>query len=167
MPDREHSIPSSESIPPQAQLLDPSPQNNHVALAGMMTMFRVLAALANQTPGLPSSLVTTSLLLDVACHEFHPMDLCKLDPTSKFRRADMERTESNGSRVTGVEDYSALHTLLIPLSTYFSVLQAFSASSGDAHTTFVIGHGAVRYISHCMRQNPEFWSPEGGIRFFN
>ncbi|KNZ77241.1 hypothetical protein J132_06236 [Termitomyces sp. J132] len=100
--------------------------------------------------------IETSILLDIARHEFRPMDLCKLDPTSKFRRADMERTDSGGSRVTGARDYPAFHNLLIPLSTYFSVLQAFAASSGDAHATFVIGHGAARYLSHLANLNQKY-----------
>ncbi|KNZ71285.1 hypothetical protein J132_00074 [Termitomyces sp. J132] len=100
--------------------------------------------------------IETSTLLDIARHEFRPLDLCKLDPTSKFRRADMERTDSNGTRFTGTKDYPTFHNLLIPLTTYFSVLQAFAASSGDAHATFVIGHGAARYISHLTSLNQKY-----------
>ncbi|KAG5338234.1 hypothetical protein C0989_007904 [Termitomyces sp. Mn162] len=193
MSDHEQSNPSSDSILLQAQPLDPRPQSNDVALAGMMTMLCALAVLASQSPGLSSSLATvqeqttpppafpafvssdcssagkslpalfpaieTSLLLDIAHHEFQPMDLCKLDPTSKFRHADMERTESNGSKATGIKDYPSLHTLLIPLLTYFLVLQAFAASSGDAHATFIIGHGTARYSSHLMMLNQKYeWS---------
>ncbi|KAG5337479.1 hypothetical protein C0989_009575 [Termitomyces sp. Mn162] len=76
--------------------------------------------------------IKTSMLLDIACHEFHPMDLCKLNPASKFRHTDLDCTDSSNSRITGTKDYPALHNLLIPLSTYFSVLQAFAASSGNA-----------------------------------
>lgn len=87
------------------------------------------------------------------------MDLCKLNPASKFQRADLERTDSNSSWITGTKDYPALHNLLIPLSTYFSVLQAFAASSGDTHVTFVIGHGAARYLFHLMTLNQKYeWS---------
>ncbi|KAG6876671.1 hypothetical protein C0992_012133 [Termitomyces sp. T32_za158] len=100
--------------------------------------------------------IETSLLLDIARHEFRPLDLCKLDPASKFRRADMERSDNGGSRVTGTKDYPALHNLLIPLSTYFSVLQAFAATSGNAHATFLIGHGAARYASHLMNLNQKY-----------
>ncbi|KAG6895022.1 hypothetical protein C0992_003479 [Termitomyces sp. T32_za158] len=100
--------------------------------------------------------IETSVLLDIARHEFHPMDLCKLDPASTFRRAEMERTDSSGSRITGIKDYPAFHNLLIPLLTYFSILQAFAASSGDAHATFIIGHGAARYISHLASLNQKY-----------
>ncbi|KAG6867321.1 hypothetical protein C0993_004527 [Termitomyces sp. T159_Od127] len=99
------------------------------------------------------SAIETSVLLDIAWHEFHPLDLCKLDPTSKFHCVDMERTDVNSARFTGTKDYPTFHNLLILLTTYFSVLQAFAASSGDAHTTFIVGHGAARYISRLASLN--------------
>ncbi|KAG6882044.1 hypothetical protein C0993_012132, partial [Termitomyces sp. T159_Od127] len=190
MPEHDLLASSLDSADPQPQ--DSTTQGNDAALTGMLTMFRTLAALAGQSPGLTSPLTTgvqpiaapsfpafvstdhspagkslpalfpaikTSMLLDIARHEFRPMDLCKLDPASKFRRADMERLDSNTSRTTGTKDYPALHNLLIPLLTYFSVLQAFAALSGDAHATFMIGQGAARYSSHLMNLNQKYeWS---------
>ncbi|KAG5349605.1 hypothetical protein C0989_002804 [Termitomyces sp. Mn162] len=99
--------------------------------------------------------IKTSLLLEIACHEFCPMDLCKLDPASKFRHADLDHMD-NSLWITGTKDYLALHNLLIPLSTYFSILKPFAASSGNAHTMFVIGHGTVRYLSHLMNLNQKY-----------
>lgn len=90
-------------------------------------------------------------------HEFHPIDLCKLD--SHFRnKADVERLESATPCVGGLKEYPSLHSLLIPLSTYFAVLQAFSASAGDAHATFLIGLSAARYTAHLLdlHQNYEW-----------
>ncbi|KAH0582292.1 hypothetical protein J132_04999 [Termitomyces sp. J132] len=182
MPD--DNQPGSSPEPMESQ-----PQSSDAALAGMMTMFRAFAALANQLPGLTLSLtggtqpiphaafpafmstdqasagkslpalfpaIEASMLLDIAHHEFRPMDLCKLNPTSKFRRTEMERTDTNGPRITGTKDYPSFHALLIPLSTYFSVLQPFVASSGDANATFVIGHGAARYLSHLASLNQKY-----------
>ncbi|KAG5337015.1 hypothetical protein C0989_011204 [Termitomyces sp. Mn162] len=103
--------------------------------------------------------IETSMLLDIAHHEFCPMDLCKLDSVSKFSCADMECTDANSLWITGSKDYPAFHNLLIPLSTYFLVLQAFEALSDDAHATFLIGHGGARYISHLANLNQKYeWS---------
>ncbi|KAG6894611.1 hypothetical protein C0993_011139 [Termitomyces sp. T159_Od127] len=132
-----------------------------------------LAGQFNRTPSFPAFISTdqssagkslpalfpaieTSVLLDIARHEFCPMDLCKLDPALRFRCAEMEQTDSGSLRITGTKDYPVLHTLLIPLSTYFSILQAFAASSSDAHATFVIGNRAARYISHLASLNQKY-----------
>ncbi|KAH0586186.1 hypothetical protein H2248_007445 [Termitomyces sp. 'cryptogamus'] len=103
--------------------------------------------------------IKTSMLLDIAHHKFCPMDLCKLDPVSKFRYADLDCTDSSNSRITGTKDYPALHNLLIPLSTYFSVLQAFATSSGNIYATFVIRHGTSKYMLHLITLNQKYgWS---------
>ncbi|KAG6887306.1 hypothetical protein C0992_012910 [Termitomyces sp. T32_za158] len=107
------------SDPQEAQPQDtPAAQGNNAAMAGMMTMLRAFATLANQSPGIAMPLagqfnptpsfpafistdqssagksltalfptIETSTLLDIAQHEFRPMDLCKLDPASKFQHA--------------------------------------------------------------------------------
>ncbi|KAF8218392.1 hypothetical protein L208DRAFT_1057533, partial [Tricholoma matsutake] len=93
--------------------------------------------------------IETSMLLEIAWHEFRPIDLCKLD--SYFRnKADVEHLESATPCVSGLKEYPSLHSLLIPLSTYFTILQAFSASAGNAHTTFLIGLSAARYTAHLL-----------------
>ncbi|KAG5734809.1 hypothetical protein E4T56_gene730 [Termitomyces sp. T112] len=134
-------------------------QSNDATVSGMLNMLHAFAALANQSPGLAPSLtsgiqaappaafpafmstdqspaskslpalfpaIETSMLLDIAHHEFCPMDLY-----------------ANSLWITGSKDYPAFHNLLIPLSTYFLVLQAFEALSDDAHATFLIGHGGA------------------------
>ncbi|KAF8218595.1 hypothetical protein L208DRAFT_1349726, partial [Tricholoma matsutake] len=93
--------------------------------------------------------IDTSMLLEIAQHKFHPIDLCKLD--SHFRnKADVKRLESATPCVSGLKEYPSLHSLLVPLSTYFAVLQAFSASAGDAHATFLIGLSVARYTAHLL-----------------
>jgi hypothetical protein len=93
--------------------------------------------------------VETSVLLEIARHEFRPIDLCKLD--SRFRsKIDVERSDSAAPRTGAFKEYPSLHALLIPLSTYFDVLQAFAASAGDANATFLIGHNAALYTAHLL-----------------
>ncbi|KAF8224100.1 hypothetical protein L208DRAFT_1313360 [Tricholoma matsutake] len=101
--------------------------------------------------------IETSMLLEIAWHEFHMINLCKLD--SHFRnKVDVEHLESTTSHVGALKEYPSLHSLLVPLSTYFAVLQAFSASAVNAHTTFLIGHSVARYMAHLLdlHQNYEW-----------
>ncbi|KAF8229660.1 hypothetical protein L208DRAFT_1479816 [Tricholoma matsutake] len=91
--------------------------------------------------------IETSVLLEIAQHEFCPINLCKLD--SHFR-VDVKHLESTTSCVGMLKEHPSLHSLLIPLSTYFTVLQAFSTSAGNAHTTFLIGHSAACYMAHLL-----------------
>ncbi|KAG6875365.1 hypothetical protein C0993_009577 [Termitomyces sp. T159_Od127] len=144
---------------------------------GLMSSFAegMQGVQANPPPSFPAFLLTdqslagkslpalfpaieTSLLLDIACHKFHPMDLCKLNPALKFRHADWDHMDSNSLWIIGTKDYPVLHNLLIPLSTYFSILQAFVALLGDAHATFVIEHGTARYFSHLMTLKQKYKS---------
>ncbi|KAF8237877.1 hypothetical protein L208DRAFT_1245138 [Tricholoma matsutake] len=93
--------------------------------------------------------IETSVLLEIAQHESHPIDLCKLDLCFR-NKVDVEHLESTTSCVGALKEYPSLHSLLIPLSTYFAVLQAFSASAGNAHATFLIGHSAACYMAHLL-----------------
>ncbi|GLB35400.1 hypothetical protein LshimejAT787_0209650 [Lyophyllum shimeji] len=99
--------------------------------------------------------IETSVLLDIARHEFRPIDLCKLD--SRFRnKADVERLDSAAPCVGAFKEYPSLHSLLVPLTTYFAILQAFSASAGDAHATFLIGNSAARYTAHLLELHQHY-----------
>lgn len=96
--------------------------------------------------------IETSMLLEIARHEFRPIDLCKLD--SRFRnKADVERMDSLAPRAGSYKEYPSLHSLIIPLQKYFQVLQAFSMTGGDAHATFIIGRAAGEYVAHIMDLN--------------
>lgn len=89
------------------------------------------------------------MLLEIARHEFRPIDLCKLD--SRFRsKIDVERLDNVANRTGALKEYPSLHALLIPLSIYFDILQAFAASAGDANATFLIGHNAALYTAHLI-----------------
>ncbi|KAJ7092221.1 hypothetical protein C8R44DRAFT_534477, partial [Mycena epipterygia] len=86
-------------------------------------------------------------LLEIARHEFRPADLYKLD--SRFRdRTDIDRLEDSKGKSPSTKDYPFLHSLITPLYTYFRVLVAFAASSGDAQATMVISDGSTRYYEH-------------------
>ncbi|KAF5379033.1 hypothetical protein D9615_006010 [Tricholomella constricta] len=102
--------------------------------------------------------VETSTLLDIARHDFRPIDLCKLD--SRYRnKADFYRLEGNAPRSSALKDYPSLHSLLTPLATYFAILQAFAATAGSAQATFVMGHAASRYITHLLELHQRYeWS---------
>ncbi|KAJ6529934.1 hypothetical protein DFH09DRAFT_1370948 [Mycena vulgaris] len=85
--------------------------------------------------------IEAGMLLEIARHELKPVDLFKLD--SRFRdKFDVERTEESKARTGTAKDYPSLHSLLIPLTTYFRVLQAFAALAGDTASTRIIGDGA-------------------------
>lgn len=99
--------------------------------------------------------IETSTLLEIARHDFRPIDLCKLD--SRFRnKADVERMESAAPRAGALKEYQSLHSLLIPLQRYFRVLQAFAMSANDAQATFVIGNAAGEYMAHIMELHQNY-----------
>ncbi|KAF5384159.1 hypothetical protein D9615_003180 [Tricholomella constricta] len=102
--------------------------------------------------------IETSTLLDIARHEFRPIDLCKLD--SRYRnKADVDRLEGTAPRSSALKDYPSLHSLLTPLTMYFAVLQAFAAMAGNTHATFIMGHAAARYITHLLELHQRYeWS---------
>ncbi|KAJ7151255.1 hypothetical protein C8R46DRAFT_914220 [Mycena filopes] len=95
-------------------------------------------------------------LLEIARHEFRPVDLHKLDST--FRdRFDIDRPDDAKGRTA--KGYPSLHSLISPLFTYFRILSAFAASSGDAEATRVIADGSARYYEHLHDMHQRFeWS---------
>ncbi|KAJ7511478.1 hypothetical protein B0H11DRAFT_1641093, partial [Mycena galericulata] len=102
--------------------------------------------------------IEAGMLLEIARHELKPVDLFKLD--SRFRdKFDVERTEDSKTRTGTARDYPSLHSLLIPLTTYFRVLQAFAALAGDTTSTRVIGDGAGWYTAHLLELHQRYeWS---------
>jgi hypothetical protein len=84
-------------------------------------------------------------------HEFKPIDLARLNPRRRW-----DQVASGCS----LDDYPSLHSLLVPVSVYFAVLQAgVSATSGDAETTRIIGHGGLQYMAHLIELEELFEWP--------
>jgi hypothetical protein len=99
--------------------------------------------------------VETSMLLEIAWHKFQPIDLCKLN--SRFRsKVDVECLDSTTPHTGALREYPSLHSILIPLSMHFAILQAFAASAGDVHATFLIGHSAACYTAHLLELHQNF-----------
>ncbi|KAJ6583346.1 hypothetical protein DFH09DRAFT_1435721 [Mycena vulgaris] len=99
--------------------------------------------------------IEAGMLLEIARHELKPVDLFKLD--SRFRdKFDVERTEDSKTRTGTARDYPSLHSLLIPLMTYFRVLQAFAALAGDTASTRIIGDGAGWYTAHLLKLHQRY-----------
>ena len=101
-------------------------------------------SLQNQFPE-----VEAGTLLDIVRHEFRPGDLFKLSLRVRDK-VDPDRSESSKKISGPYAAYPSLHSLLTPLTTYFSVLQSFAASSGDATAASSIGIGGQRYIAHVL-----------------
>ncbi|KAF7340148.1 hypothetical protein MVEN_01933300 [Mycena venus] len=86
--------------------------------------------------------ISPTTITKIVEHEFKPMDLAKLNP-----RRWGETFEDGCS----LRDYPSLHSLLVPICLYFSVLQAgISAASGDAEMTRIVGEGGLRYAAHLV-----------------
>ncbi|KAJ7139512.1 hypothetical protein C8R44DRAFT_535710, partial [Mycena epipterygia] len=82
-----------------------------------------------------------NLILEIVRHEFKPMDLARLNP-----RRCWDQFEGGCS----LKDYPSLQSLLLPLTMYFRVLQAWVSASGDAQATRVVGECALRYTAHLL-----------------
>ncbi|KAF9459368.1 hypothetical protein BDZ94DRAFT_1146997, partial [Collybia nuda] len=98
--------------------------------------------------------VEPSLLLDIACHEFCPIDLCKLD-LHFWSKADVECLESTAPHVGGLKEYPSFHSLLIPLHSYFAILQAFAASASDLHQLYnwsAVVQYHMEFHLHCHQE---------------
>jgi hypothetical protein len=102
--------------------------------------------------------IEAGMLLEIARHKLKPVDLFKLD--SRFRdKFDVERTEDSKPRTGTAKDYLSLHSLLIPLITYFRVLQSFVALAGDTASTRIIGDGAGWYTAHLLELHQRYEWP--------
>ncbi|KAJ7151598.1 hypothetical protein C8R46DRAFT_913989 [Mycena filopes] len=83
-------------------------------------------------------------------HTFAPMDLVTLNPRRKGEKFVKAGT---------LRDYPTLHSLLVPLATYFSVLQAACAAMGNEQATRLIGEGGLRYTAHLVELEEAFQWP--------
>ena len=110
---------------------------------------------ANPSPFIGKSLHTqfpeieAGTLLEIVRHDFKPNDLFKLALRARDK-ADPDRPESLKKFSGPYAAYPSLHSLLTPLTTYFSILQSFAASSGDATAASLVGIGGQRYIAHIL-----------------
>ncbi|KAF8972157.1 hypothetical protein BDZ97DRAFT_1901309 [Flammula alnicola] len=92
--------------------------------------------------------IESSTILEIARHEFRPMDLYKLDPSAIQPRAGSLR------------DYPTFASLFEPLLMYFSVLATYAATSGgDAGATLAIARGGYTYSAHLSKLNRRFRWP--------
>ncbi|KAI0712211.1 hypothetical protein C8Q76DRAFT_733807 [Earliella scabrosa] len=106
--------------------------------------------------------VKASILLDIARHDFEPSDLYKLDP--KYRdKATRSVLDFDGTTFTlrdpTTKDYPSFRSIFAPLMTYFNILTAFAASSGNTAYQYQVSSGAFFYVSQLEQFNDEYqWS---------
>ncbi|KAJ7239019.1 hypothetical protein B0H12DRAFT_1136595 [Mycena haematopus] len=94
-------------------------------------------SLHDMFPDIPLATITK-----IVEHEFKPMDLARLNPT---------HCGDNFEGGCSLRDYPSLHSLIVPICLYFSVLQAgVSAISGDVEVTRTIGESGLRYVAHLI-----------------
>ncbi|RDX46952.1 hypothetical protein OH76DRAFT_1301343, partial [Lentinus brumalis] len=106
--------------------------------------------------------IKAPVLLEIARHEFEPSDLYKLD--SKYRdKAGRSVLDFNGKTLTlrdpTTKDYPTFHSLFSPLVSYFDVLVAFAATSGNAAASYHVARGSYRYLAQLESFNDEFQWP--------
>ncbi|KAF9011314.1 hypothetical protein BDQ17DRAFT_1345941 [Cyathus striatus] len=80
-------------------------------------------------------LVEAGIILDIARHDFRPLDLYKLDYPAK--------PASSSSR-----SYPTFTSLLSPLTVYFNILSTLAAATGKPNIIRTVADGAFCYISH-------------------
>jgi hypothetical protein len=111
-------------------------------------------------------LVEAATILKITQHKFKPMDLFKLDPAAQNKNLERKATlDVRGGILTAtpcsglLHSYQTLFSLLEPLLTYFSILTAYAASSGDMLATLTIANGCNAYTSHLLALSRQFqWS---------
>ncbi|KAJ7654206.1 hypothetical protein B0H17DRAFT_846133, partial [Mycena rosella] len=102
--------------------------------------------------------IEAGMLLEIAKHELKPVGLFKLD--SRFcDKFELERTEESKTCAGTTRDYPSLHSLLIPLTTYFQVLQAFAALSGDTTSMHIIRNSTGWYTAHLLELHQHYEWP--------
>jgi hypothetical protein len=108
-------------------------------------------------------LVEAATILEITWHEFKPMDLFKLDPAAQDKNLERKATlDVEGGILTAtpcsgsLHDYPTLSSLLEPLLTYFSILTAYTALSGDMLATLTIVNGCNAYTSHLLALSQQF-----------
>ena len=107
--------------------------------------------------------VETGAILDITKHMFKPLDLFRLDSALHDKSIDLKTTLDfeNGSlsaraRTGSPRDYPHLSSLIEPLSTYFNILSAYAASSGNVAATYTISSGGFQYIHHLSTLNRSY-----------
>ncbi|KZT00217.1 uncharacterized protein LAESUDRAFT_613137, partial [Laetiporus sulphureus 93-53] len=122
--------------------------------------------------------VEPGVLLDIARHAFDPYDLYKLDanyrahvlehasltplpasplPFSSFPSAFAQH--ALGPREFIMRFYPSLSSLFAPLSTYFRILLAFTASSGSVDATHTLASATKEYLARLVSFSEEYhWS---------
>lgn len=170
------AVPEPDPVPPVPSVASLSPQaagNVLALLQSLLTLSNTIAAVPTvQEPvvtrnaplppfvATPSPFVGKSLqnqfpeieagtLLEIVRHDSKPDDLFKLSLRARDK-VDPDRSESSKKISGPYAAYPSLHSLLTPLTAYFSVLQSFAVSSGDAITASSIGIGGQRYIAHIL-----------------
>ena len=93
--------------------------------------------------------IEAGTLLEIVHHDFKPDDLFKLSLCA-CDKSDPDHPESSKKMSGPYAAYPSLHSLLTPLTTYFSVLQSFATSSGDANAASSIGISGQHYIAHIL-----------------
>ncbi|KAJ7451162.1 hypothetical protein FB451DRAFT_1284888 [Mycena latifolia] len=90
------------------------------------------------------------MILQIVRNEFAAVDLARLNP-----RRSWDKFEEGCSW----RDYPTLQALLMPLSVYFRVLQAWVAVSRDAEATRIVGEAALRYTMHVLELHEKYQWP--------
>ncbi|PCH39402.1 hypothetical protein WOLCODRAFT_141248 [Wolfiporia cocos MD-104 SS10] len=104
--------------------------------------------------------VQAEVLLNIARHTFEPRDLCKLDMHFSDR---VPRTCPSNPSPTSYEFithfYPSFSSLFVPLSTYFRILLAHAASSGNIDATYNLASASDEYLAHLVCLHEEYhWS---------
>ncbi|KAJ7585843.1 hypothetical protein C8J56DRAFT_725049, partial [Mycena floridula] len=104
--------------------------------------------------------VDSGLVLDITCHDFRPMDLAKLD-SKLCSKADhsVGGVDALLSHSTSAKDYPSLHSIVLSVNVYFSILVAYASTSGKAEIMCLMSMGALAYISQLTELHQEYeWS---------
>lgn len=102
------------------------------------------------------------MLLDISRHDFEPSDLYKLD--SKYRdKASRSVLDFNGRtfslRDPSAKEYPSFHALFAPLMTYFNILAAFAATSGNSAAVYQASSGGSLYMTQLEQFTDDYqWS---------
>ncbi|TFK78411.1 hypothetical protein K466DRAFT_471136, partial [Polyporus arcularius HHB13444] len=106
--------------------------------------------------------IKASILLDIARHDFEPSDLYKLD--TKYRdKGTRSVLDFDGTTFTmrdpSTKDYPSFRSVYAPLMSYFNILTAFAASSGNTAYQYQVASGAFFYMTQLEQFNEEYqWS---------
>ena len=102
--------------------------------------------------------VEAATITSIIQHEFRGSDLYKLD--SRYRdKTERQMLALNGTTLelttndTALKEYKSLNSILVPLSTYFSILIMHAQASGKAAT---ISFNVLRYNGHLVKIASEY-----------